>query len=297
MLANDQQNTVLCELGQDGHKEVAYSAYGHRADDAAIDSQLAYNGERREGQTGCYLLGNGYRVFSPVLMRFQAPDSWSPFEVGGLNAYSYTNGDPVNYSDPSGHLKLATIFSMLMAGGDDAFAAGARAGGAGGRGFSRTAPGSMPTVSAAAGTDDILATRGFVQHGGTPAPSNAGVSTLANTSRQGSARTTLAPAGTSRVVQPPTRPSAIPEAMPSASIPGPGRRVDAPKKVTTPPPKQAKIPKPVSKDEFKRMSTVVRLEYLNRGGVDPTARGFHGAVSKSVLDVRSGNRYEKYGHK
>ncbi|MEE1921314.1 RHS repeat-associated core domain-containing protein [Pseudomonas sp. 148P] len=54
-------------------------------------------------KTGYYLLGQGYRAYNPVLMRFTSADSWSPFGRGGLNAYAYCAGDPVNASDPSGH--------------------------------------------------------------------------------------------------------------------------------------------------------------------------------------------------
>jgi RHS repeat-associated protein len=64
---------------------------------------LGFNGERPDAVTGHYLLGNGYRAFNPVLMRFNSPDSWSPFGKGGLNTYTYCLGDPVNFSDPNGH--------------------------------------------------------------------------------------------------------------------------------------------------------------------------------------------------
>ena len=37
-------------------------------------------------------------------MRFHSPDSWSPFGGGGLNAYMYCVGDPVNRADPTGHV-------------------------------------------------------------------------------------------------------------------------------------------------------------------------------------------------
>lgn len=36
-------------------------------------------------------------------MRFNSPDSWSPFGEGGLNYYAYCMGDPVNRTDPTGH--------------------------------------------------------------------------------------------------------------------------------------------------------------------------------------------------
>ncbi|WP_459203166.1 RHS repeat-associated core domain-containing protein, partial [Pseudomonas fragariae (ex Marin et al. 2024)] len=73
--------------------------YGHRAQGGPFSG---FNGERADPVTGHYLLGNGYRAFNPVLMRFNRPDSLSPFGRGGLNAYAYCQGDPVNRSDPGG---------------------------------------------------------------------------------------------------------------------------------------------------------------------------------------------------
>jgi len=63
-----------------------------------------FNGERCDPVTGNYPLGNGYRTYSPALMRFTCPDSLSPFGAGGINPYAYCAGDPVNHTDPSGHL-------------------------------------------------------------------------------------------------------------------------------------------------------------------------------------------------
>lgn len=68
-----------------------------------LSQALGFNGECRDPLTGHYLLGNGYRAFNPVLMRFNSPDTLSPFERGGLNAYAYCFSDPVNRADPSGH--------------------------------------------------------------------------------------------------------------------------------------------------------------------------------------------------
>jgi len=47
------------------------------------------------------------RIYDPVYLSFQAPDSWSPFGDGGPAAYAYCAGDPVNYHDPSGHQVVA----------------------------------------------------------------------------------------------------------------------------------------------------------------------------------------------
>jgi RHS repeat-associated protein len=76
----------------------------------------------REANIGWYLLGNGYRAYNPRLMRFHSPDSWSPFGRGGLNPYMYCVGDPVNNSDPTGHITLtkaaANVFKFFFGGSD-----------------------------------------------------------------------------------------------------------------------------------------------------------------------------------
>ena len=113
MLATDHKNSVFSEVGKTGRNDVAYSAYGHRAQDASVSSSLGYNGERREEQTGWYFLGNGYRAFNPVLMRFNSPDSWSPFGEGGVNGYMYCLGDPIGFTDPTGHYSwVARLFKL-----------------------------------------------------------------------------------------------------------------------------------------------------------------------------------------
>lgn len=65
---------------------------------------LGFNGELHEQRLQWQMLGNGYRAYNPVLMRFQSPDSLSPFGDGGVNAYAYCGSDPVNCQDPSGHV-------------------------------------------------------------------------------------------------------------------------------------------------------------------------------------------------
>ncbi|QHG65380.1 RHS repeat-associated core domain-containing protein [Pseudomonas putida] len=81
-----------------------YTCYGSDSVDGRGPSLLRFNGERMETWANYYFLGQGYRLYSAELMRFNSPDSVSPFASGGLNAYAYCAGDPVNYRDPDGHM-------------------------------------------------------------------------------------------------------------------------------------------------------------------------------------------------
>ena len=65
---------------------------------------FGYTGAYCDPVTCGYPLGNGYRMCLPELMRFNAPDDWSPFGDGGVNPYVYCAGDPINRSDPGGHM-------------------------------------------------------------------------------------------------------------------------------------------------------------------------------------------------
>jgi RHS repeat-associated protein len=103
LLATDQQRSVLNALDAGRSQAIAYSPYGYRPRENGLLSLLGFNGERPDPLTGHYHLGNGYRQFNPVLLRFNNPDSWSPFGAGGINAYAYCEGNPVNTVDPTGH--------------------------------------------------------------------------------------------------------------------------------------------------------------------------------------------------
>lgn len=103
LLATDQQRSVLNTLkANQPPQAIAYSPYGHRPAACWLLSLLGFNGELADPMTGHYLLGNGYRVFNSVLMRFNSPDSLSPFGAGLFNTYAYCLGDPVNLNDPTG---------------------------------------------------------------------------------------------------------------------------------------------------------------------------------------------------
>ncbi|NIE74025.1 RHS repeat-associated core domain-containing protein [Pantoea sp. Ap-967] len=98
-------DTLRSVLQSDSQCEVLlhrYTPYGHQPPQPTLPG---FTGQVAEPVTGGYLLGNGYRLYSPSLMRFIAPDSWSPFAKAGINPYAYCKGDPINNCDPSGHIK------------------------------------------------------------------------------------------------------------------------------------------------------------------------------------------------
>lgn len=106
LLAADGLRSVVHVVGSGQHQAQAYTAYGYQRPTSGLHSLLGFAGEQPDPVTGHYLLGNGYRAFNPVLMRFNSPDSVSPFGEGGVNAYAYCLGDPVNFRDPLGSTRF-----------------------------------------------------------------------------------------------------------------------------------------------------------------------------------------------
>ncbi|WP_242882294.1 RHS repeat-associated core domain-containing protein [Actinomadura litoris] len=102
---SDAKNSVLIAAADRQYEEYGYTPYGYRPRGSA-DSILGYDGQRPDPVFGWLHLGNGYRAYSPSLMRFTTPDSLSPFDRGGINPYLYCTGDPVNHTDPTGHLSF-----------------------------------------------------------------------------------------------------------------------------------------------------------------------------------------------
>ena len=106
LLATDQKTSVLQHVSAAGTQACAYTPFGHHPLENGITRLLGFNGEHPEAVTGHYLLGKGYRAYNPVLMRFNSPDSWSPFGKGGINAYAAFDNNAPNTIDQDGHFPI-----------------------------------------------------------------------------------------------------------------------------------------------------------------------------------------------
>ena len=103
LLATDRASSVLHSMEGLKPQSYVYMPYGVQHPAAGATGMPSFTGQQADPTTGHYLLGNGARAFNPVLMRFNSADTLSPFGKGGMNAYAYCSGDPVNSTDPSGH--------------------------------------------------------------------------------------------------------------------------------------------------------------------------------------------------
>ncbi|WP_238084209.1 MULTISPECIES: RHS repeat-associated core domain-containing protein [Pseudescherichia] len=102
---NNMNGSPELSLSRGNCNAFAWSPFGGGGPSKeTVTSLPGFNGERQDPLSGATHLGNGYRAYSPALRRFTCPDSESPFGEGGVNPYVYCDHDPVNNTDPSGHV-------------------------------------------------------------------------------------------------------------------------------------------------------------------------------------------------
>ncbi len=89
--------------------ELRYSPYGvTRYVWGATPTDRRFTGQRSEEASLGSLYDYGARMYSPVLGRFLSADTMVP-SAGNpqdLNRYSYTRGNPLKYTDPTGHYEF-----------------------------------------------------------------------------------------------------------------------------------------------------------------------------------------------
>lgn len=113
LLATESTGSVIRAKHTDLSEPLVYTAYGHSSSLPSEQTSAGFNGEFFNAFE-FYLLGAGYRLYYPPLMRLFSPDNLSPFAQGGINSYAYCGGDPVNFTDPSGHTRGSSIFGISL---------------------------------------------------------------------------------------------------------------------------------------------------------------------------------------
>ena len=94
-------NRAKSFMGATAAQSFNYRAYGKPV--AAALEGKAYINERYDAETGLQYLHARY--MDPTIGRFLTPDTWDPILVGvDINRYAYAANDPINSSDPNGHL-------------------------------------------------------------------------------------------------------------------------------------------------------------------------------------------------
>jgi len=111
VLGCNQQGSPMYVMSANASRTGRYTPYGL---ETTLPSATGFTGQLKAWSLPGYFLGSGYRFFNTVLMRFHSPDSFSPFAAGGINAYMYCGGDPVNRIDPSGHMKRSSSGSLPL---------------------------------------------------------------------------------------------------------------------------------------------------------------------------------------
>lgn len=107
---SDAQGSVtgLAQLGANNFftTRYEYDAWGeYLGSSGASANVIGYTGQRLDSETGLMPLGNGERYYAPGLGRFIQQDSLTGMAMmaQSMNRYAYTQGNPLRYTDPTGH--------------------------------------------------------------------------------------------------------------------------------------------------------------------------------------------------
>jgi RHS repeat-associated protein len=112
----------LVDINGNSVVKYKYDAWGNiisqTGGDLAEINPYRYRGYRYDVETGWYYLQSRY--YNPNIGRFISADGLigEQGEILGHNTYAYCQNNPIMYHDPSGHLGVLLVFSLvLLAGG------------------------------------------------------------------------------------------------------------------------------------------------------------------------------------
>ena len=107
----DLRESTINVVGKDGisQKTYSYTDYGETTEQGENDfyNEICYGGGIYDKTTGLYYLNARY--YSPENGSFLTQDTYrgSRSKTETLNLYGYCTGNPINYTDPSGHCLFA----------------------------------------------------------------------------------------------------------------------------------------------------------------------------------------------
>lgn len=108
LLGTDSQMSCCARLERHTVERISYASFGYSP--ALARYRSVWASLISEQSPGLYLPGNGRRAYSSwMLQRFAMSDALSPFARGGLNAYAWCLGDPINRVDPDGAASLTYL--------------------------------------------------------------------------------------------------------------------------------------------------------------------------------------------
>src|SRR5690606_21633836 len=91
----------------------SYDPYGNVVSSAgSVDSIYGYTGEQTDVTGNVYLRA---RYYNPIDGRFLTKDTWGgqANQPATLNRWNYVEGNPINYTDPSGHYRVGMSGALL----------------------------------------------------------------------------------------------------------------------------------------------------------------------------------------
>jgi RHS repeat-associated protein len=95
--------TNIVDVDDDVVKGYTYDAYGNTTVTGTFINSTAYTGAVIDAETGLYYMNARY--YEPETGRFISQDTYRGKGESFWHLYAYCNGDPVNNTDPTGHLK------------------------------------------------------------------------------------------------------------------------------------------------------------------------------------------------